>query len=320
MKNVLGKRTMNDPRRGLVPRAPMLPVCWMALILAIAAPASAEWPPWVERLLFNPTERTTRGIENFGQDTGDAAEPLETALRLENNNPVAQYNAGTARLAGEGDALSLLEAAAEQGAGELVPAARYNLGNARLNSGDFPGAIEAFKEALRNNPGLEDAKFNLELAQRLLEQQQQDQQNQDEQNQDEQNQDEQNQDQQNQDEQNQGEQNQDQQNQDEQNQDEQNQDQQNQDQQDQQQDQQQQGEQQNPEDDPQEQDQSQQPEQQQPDEQQQESPLPQFEDLPDMTAEEAAAILEAIENMEREARREASLEAAKKHSGAKKDW
>ncbi len=288
-----------------------LTVGWTVLILGTATPASADWPPWVERLLFNPTERTTRGIERHSQEAaGDASEPLETALRLSGDDPVAQYNAGTARLAGQGDAQALLEAAAEQGTGALVPAANYNLGNARLNGGDLPGAIEAFKSALRSDPGFEDAKFNLELAQRLLEQQQQDQQ--DQENQDQQDQDQENQDQQDQDQENQDQQDQDQQDQDQENQDQQDQDQQEQQEQQEQQDQ----EQQDQEQQPGEQSEPQQPNQQQ----QQERPLPQFEDLPDMTAEEAAAILEAIENMEREHRREEALEAAKKHSGAKKDW
>ena len=39
-----------------------------------------------------------------------------------------------------------------------------------------------------------------------------------------------------------------------------------------------------------------------------------------MTAEEAAAILEAIENMEREQRRRDALEAARKNTRGKKDW
>ncbi|MEM7585971.1 MAG: hypothetical protein AAF560_21455 [Acidobacteriota bacterium] len=303
-----------EPRR--------LALRWLILtlgLLTLAQNAAADWPAWVERLLFNPTERTQRGIEHFGDgEVGDASEPLETALRLQGNDPVAQYNAGTARLSSGGDALSLLESAATGGAGDLVPAARYNLGKARLDSMDYPGAIEAFKEALRHDPGNEDAKFNLELAQKLLEEQQQEQQNQDQQNQDQDQQDQQNQDQQNQDQQDQEQQNQDQE---QQNQDQQDQEQQNQDQQDQEQQQDQSQEQQDQEQQEQQQQEQQQSEQEQPGQQQeQERPLPQFEDLPDMTAEEAAAILEAIENMEREQRRQEALEAAKKHSGAKKDW
>ena len=39
-----------------------------------------------------------------------------------------------------------------------------------------------------------------------------------------------------------------------------------------------------------------------------------------MTAEEAAAILEAVENLEREARRQEALEAAAAQAKGKKDW
>jgi Ca-activated chloride channel family protein len=98
----------------------------------------------------------------------------------------------------------------------------YNLGNTFFQTEQFETAIEAYKEALRLDPDDLEAKQNLELALRQLQQQQQEQQ-QDQQDQDQQEQDQQ--DQQNQDRQNQ-------QNQDEQAQ----QDQQDQDQQDQRQD------------------------------------------------------------------------------------
>jgi|GEM_PF-5195250 len=39
-----------------------------------------------------------------------------------------------------------------------------------------------------------------------------------------------------------------------------------------------------------------------------------------MSAQEAAAILEAVENLEREARRQEALEAARKQAKGKKDW
>lgn len=263
----------------------------LASMVLTAAPASAEWPAWVEKLLFNSVERTERGAESFAEgEPAGAVDPLETALRLRGEEPVAQYNAGTARLAAErGDAASLLESAATAGNPRLASRASYNLGNARMAADDLPGSIEAFKDALRRDSAMDDAKFNLELAQRLLEEQQQQQENQDGPPQE----DEQQQDQQ---------QEQDSEQQDPQDSE--------QDQQDSEQDQQ----------DQQDQDQQEQDPQQQQEQQQKESPLPQFEDLPDMTAEEAAAILEAIENMEREQRRQQALEAAKAATGRKKDW
>ena len=94
----------------------------------------------------------------------------------------------------------------------------YNLGNTLYQAQQYEAAIEAYKEALRLNPGDLEAKQNLELALRQLQQQQQEQQQQDEQQQEQQQQDEQQQEQQDQqqDQQQQDQQQQDQQQQDQQ--------------------------------------------------------------------------------------------------------
>lgn len=52
----------------------------------------------------------------------------------------------------------------------------YNMGNAYFQNGEFGQSINAYKEALKINPGDEDAKKNLMLAMRQLKQQQQQQQ------------------------------------------------------------------------------------------------------------------------------------------------
>ena len=78
----------------------------------------------------------------------------------------------------------------------------------------YDKAVESYKQALRNNPQDDETRYNLILAQRMLQQQQQDQQQQDQQQ--EQQQDQQNQDQQQQEEQQQEQQQQQQQQQDEQ--------------------------------------------------------------------------------------------------------
>lgn len=82
---------------------------------------------------------------------------------------------------------------------EEINKAQYNLGNARLMSGDIEASIEAYKEALRKQPEDDDARYNLAYAQHLKkkqqQQQQQQQKNQDQQNQDQQNKDQQKQDQ-----------------------------------------------------------------------------------------------------------------------------
>lgn len=305
-------------------RLPIL--LWLGLLAVGADPGAAQVPDWMERWLFNADERTRRGIEAAGAERPEAAlEPLDTASRLSGSDALGQFNSGTGRLALDSrEALLHLQVAANEAGPDLAAQAHYNLGNGLLSAGNLPEAIEAYKESLRHDPTSDDAKFNLELAQKLLEEQpknedpNQQNPNQDQQNQDQQEQE--NQDQQNQD---QEQDPQDQENQDEQNQDQQNQDQQNQEQQQDQQEQQdqQQQEQQQQNQDPSSPDDSQddgQPQDQQ--RQQQESPLPQFQDLPDMTAEEAAAILEAIENLEREQRQQEALEAAAENAGRKKDW
>ncbi len=49
-------------------------------------------------------------------------------------------------------------------------------------------------------------------------------------------------------------------------------------------------------------------------------PLPRFRDQKDMTAEQAAAILQAVENLERQQRREQALEQARTKAPVEKDW
>ncbi len=235
------------------------------LLLAFSAssPAAADPPPWLEKWLWNPVERTARGIEVFAAgDSAAAVGPLLTARRLAPSSPIAGYNAGTARfVAASGDperALELLGSAARAAAPELAADAWYNLGTARLAAGDLEQAVAALEEALRRQPGREDAKVNLELALRRASERQP-------------------------------------------------------------------GEGEAPSGEPP--PESREPEDPPPAEEQEpqdpgeeERPLPRFRDLPDMTAEEAAAILQAIENMEREQRREDARRDARTRSGGRKDW
>ncbi len=281
------------------------------------APPPEARPGWLEGLLYNPAERTEKGATALGAGAPRAAaEALDAAARLEPASDRARYNAGTAHLFASDDAAApLLESAAQSSDPGVAARAVDNLGNNRLAAPDLEGAIAAYKDSLRRDPASADAKFNLELALRRLQEQQKQNQNQDQQNQN-QDQQNQNQDQQKQDQQNQ----QDQQKQDQQ--DQQQQDQQNQQQDQQKQDQQNQQDQQKQD---QQEDQQNQPGQgqqdpQPPGQKKEESPLPQFRDLPDMDAQQAAAILEAIENLERSQRREEAKKALKANAGGKKDW
>jgi Ca-activated chloride channel family protein len=295
----------------------LLAACALPLLAQQAPPAtlvqqdapaaeSKPAPGWLEGLLYNPAERTREGAAALDAGAPTAAsEALDAAMRLDPASDKARYNAGTARLlASSEEAAPLLESAAKSTDQALAARAFYNLGNSRLEGEDYKGAIEAYKDSLRRDPASADAKFNLELALRRLQEQQQNQQNQNQQKEDQQKEDQQDQEQQQQ-----GQGQQDQQ-QEEQQQGEQQKDGQEQ-QQEKQQEQQGQGDQQKPPQDRQQQQQQGKGEQ---------GPLPQFKDLPDMDAQQAAAILEAIENLERAQRRDDAKKALKANAGGKKDW
>jgi Ca-activated chloride channel family protein len=182
--------------------------------------------------------------------------------------PEPYYNAGNVYYRQEDYENALLQAyQALRSADEPVAQSTfYNIGNVQFNTQDYEAAIESYKEALRINPNDIDAKHNLELALRQLQQQQQ-QQDQQQQQQDQQ-----------------------QQQQDQQQQDQQQQDQQQQQQQQQQNQQQQQQQQQN-------QDQQQQPQQPQDPQQQQQQEdqqQPQPQPSEEMTREQAENLLDAV--------------------------
>ncbi len=289
------------------------------IALGTAADVGAEWPSWIEGWLFNPDERTARGIERIDRgEFPEAVEPLSSALRLMEGRPDAQYNAGTARLeARAGDAVRLLEAAAEGAPDELRVEAHYNLGNARMAGHDLEGAVEAYQQALRLDPSFEDAKFNLELAlQRLKQDPQQQQQDQTEDDPQE-DQDQEGQDQEDQPDSEEGDQSDPKQQRQEPGEGEPKQQQRDSSSSDEPSENRSESDPQSaetpsPGEDPTESQESGEPKPN--------SPLPQFRDLLDMTAEEAAAILEAIENLEREQRRQQALAAAKRTSRGGKDW
>lgn len=164
----------------------------MSRLAALLLAASLPWPfesmvpDWVDRVLYNPRERTEAAMEAYAAgDAEAAARAADTALDAAPRpaadeageappDPRLAYNAGTAHLAAgnEDRAVELLRRAAagiDEAAPELAATARYNLGNALLADGDTAEAVEAYKEALRRAPGDAAAKHNLEVALRRLE-------------------------------------------------------------------------------------------------------------------------------------------------------
>jgi Ca-activated chloride channel family protein len=157
-------------------------VAFASLGAAAPAPETGAALPLLERLGWNARERTATGIERLEAEQAESgAAALDTALALRPEDPLAAYNAGSGRLAaGRPDALEPLARAAEAaelgGDRALAADAAYNLGNALYAGGDARGAIDAYRRALRQASDRADAKHNLELALRLLEEQQKQQQ------------------------------------------------------------------------------------------------------------------------------------------------
>jgi Ca-activated chloride channel family protein len=147
------------------------------LVAASALSLPAGW-------LHNPRERTASAIGHWQRrDFATADRELEQALELAGENPSSLFNAGTGRLGAgtPGAALPLLgraaaEAARDPSAVALRPEALYNLGNAHLAAGDPAAAAESYRDALRLRPDHAAAKHNLELALRQQQKQQQEQQ------------------------------------------------------------------------------------------------------------------------------------------------
>lgn len=272
---------------------------WLPVVLVLASSLPslpellreppAELLPW----LYNARERSAAARDAF--DDGDPQAALEAAAaarELAPEDPRTRLNLGTALLAaGQTEqAVEQLSAASRElersleeaaAAGDADPkratlasTAHYNRGNALFGAGDLAGAVAAYEQSLRRQPGRTDAKFNLELALEELERQQQQQGGQ----------------------QGQGE--------------------------DEQQQQPSGGQEPSPESPEQEggEPQEPQPGQGEPQPQQGDPRLPEFEEQPDMTAQEAAAILEAVENLERRQRRLEAAQRARQTAGREKDW
>jgi Ca-activated chloride channel family protein len=110
-----------------------------------------------------------RGLAEYRK--GEWVESVERFRRAlaERPDPVLQYNLGAAAYQGQNypEAVQAFGAASPS---EKVPAGRllYDLGNALYRSGNLPEALGAYREALRENPDDEDARFNYELTLRQL--------------------------------------------------------------------------------------------------------------------------------------------------------
>ncbi len=130
-------------------------------------------------LAFTPND-ARKANEAFERgEYNRAAELYQSAIRAEPNNPKLHFNLGNslARLGRMEDAVDAFERAASLTDDPQTRAmAEYNAGTLLAETGDLEEAAERFRNSLRAQPDDEDIKYNYELAQRMLQAQQQQQQ------------------------------------------------------------------------------------------------------------------------------------------------
>lgn len=110
-------------------------------------------------------------------DWSKAEQYYRKAIEANPRSSRAWFNLGDAYLSQKNgkDALDCFVKAAKAEGNKAVKAVAYhNIGFIHHNNKEYDKAIDAYKEALRNNPRDEDTRYNLALAQKQRQQQQQD--------------------------------------------------------------------------------------------------------------------------------------------------
>ena len=115
------------------------------------------------------------GMSSFEEHMNeDAASSFSSGSTLENYEDIAAYNLGRSLMETEdleGAASAFKQAIASSENNQLISNAWYNSGNIALNSDDPSTAIEAYKSSLRLNPDFANARHNLAIANKMLQQQ-----------------------------------------------------------------------------------------------------------------------------------------------------
>ncbi|MGX1927867.1 tetratricopeptide repeat protein [Flagellimonas sp. 2504JD4-2] len=129
--------------------------------------------------------------ELTANDFPTAESDYRRAISKSGDNTVAPFNLGTAYYNREsyGEAFGRFKQTGEKTKEKPQKhKAFHNMGNVFMKKKDYQQAVDAYKEALRNNPNDDETRYNLALAKKMLEKQQNDQNNQNQDNKDQQDQ------------------------------------------------------------------------------------------------------------------------------------
>jgi len=116
------------------------------------------------------------GNKLYNQLKFDEAEVLyKKALSKNPNYPKASYNLGNSvyQQNRNKEAVAQFELVEKTGTSKMGKAESYhNMGNSFMNEKQYDKAVEAYKNAMRNNSWDDETRYNLAMAQKLLEEQQ----------------------------------------------------------------------------------------------------------------------------------------------------
>jgi Ca-activated chloride channel homolog len=157
-------------------------IIWMVFLLASAMSGFGQ----------KENKHIRSGNRSFAENDFKQAElDYMRALESKPDSYKGQYNLGGAlyKQGNYEDASKIYNSLTYGNRPEKVKAdAYYNLGNSLVHSQQYAEGIEAYKNALRLNPNDPDAKYNMEYAKRMLQEQQDKQQGQDDKNEEQQDQ------------------------------------------------------------------------------------------------------------------------------------
>ena len=125
----------------------------------------------IKRLISEGYQQQTK--DNFAE----AEAKYREAIAKDPKNTTPKYNLGTMYYGKEknDDALKRFAQAAETAETKAEKHMAFNnLGNTFMNQKNYAGAVEAYKNALRNNPKDDETRYNFALAKKMLEQNPQD--------------------------------------------------------------------------------------------------------------------------------------------------
>lgn len=129
----------------------------------------------------DPAKAVRKGNEAYGKEAFNEALEQYQIAEAEQPAPELDYNIGNVlTLQGKyEEAVSRYETALNTTDLDVEQRAHYNLGNTKMVMNDFQGAIDSYKKALEIDPSDMDAKYNMEVARKLLKEQMEQQQQQD---------------------------------------------------------------------------------------------------------------------------------------------